>query len=58
MLHLAITYRKKTYIVEFGTLENSQKFITQQVFCTKYIHGGTTSAYMIILSSSISYLNC
>ena len=58
MLHLVITYRKRTCIIEFGTLDNSKKFITQQVFCTKYIHGAITPGYMIILPSSISYLNC
>ena len=58
MLHLAVTYRKRTYIVEFGTLDNPKKFITHWVFCTEYIHTATTSAYMIILPSWVSYLNC
>ena len=57
MLHLAITYSKRTYMMEFGTLGHFKKFMTQLVFCTEHIDIATTSAYMIILPSLICYLN-
>ena len=57
MLHLAITYRKRTYIIEFGTLDNCKIILTQHICSAECIHTLTTSAYIIILPSSISYLN-
>ena len=57
MLHLAITCRKRTYIIEFGTLDNCKIILTQHICSAECIHTPTTSAYIIILPSWISYLN-
>ena len=57
MLHLAITCRKRTYIIKFGTLDNCKIILTQHICSAECIHTPTTSAYIIILPSWISYLN-
>ena len=38
MLHLAITYRKRTCIIEFETLDNCKIILTQHICSAECIH--------------------
>ena len=49
MLHLAITYRKRTYIIEFGTLDNCKIILTQHICSAECIH-----TFCVLLTSDPS----
>ena len=47
MLHLAITCRKRTYIIEFGTLDNCKIILTQHICSADCIHTFVCSSHQI-----------
>ena len=49
MLHLAITYRKRIYIIEFGTLDNCKIILTQHICSAECIH-----TFCVLLTSDLS----